>query len=184
GGNQGQLRRAQLLIAPGGRRPTPPAAAGGAGRREPRGGPPAGGEGGRAQPGRRRRERGPGQRRAPEPRAARDGGRRSPPADDDEQQLIVWAGDAEVGSEDTMLSVAVGIARQGGVCERLHDDTTFGAPRPVVDCSFATPGAPRKVLVGVAGGERSAMVLAQLDGEDLADTAAVLGPFLDAVAWT
>jgi len=105
-------------------------------------------------------------------------------ADDDEQQLIVWAGDAEVGSEDTMLSVAVGIARQGGVCERLHDDTTFGAPRPVVDCSFATPGAPRKVLVGVAGGERSAMVLAQLDGEDLADTAAVLGPFLDAVAWT
>ena len=103
--------------------------------------------------------------------------------DDENQQLIVTTFDSAGAAEERVLEAAVSIAGQGGVCQRLVDDTTFGDPYLVFDCPFTEPMVIRKVLVSVVDGEQSAMVLAQLDGATLDDTADVLTPFLEGFVW-
>lgn len=101
---------------------------------------------------------------------------------DETQQLIVSSFDSADTAAGLVDLAAVRTVDQGAVCVRLGDDTTFGDPRLVLDCAFAEQGV-RKVLVPLVDGDRSAMVLAQLDVDSLEESADVLAPFLDGIVW-
>lgn len=104
-------------------------------------------------------------------------------AGDETQQLIVRTSSSADAAEDAAVFAAVGFVDQGGVCRRLEGDTTYGVPHLVFDCPFTEPTAIRKVLVTVVEGDRAVLVLAQLHGETLEDTADVLAPFLAGIVW-
>ena len=104
-------------------------------------------------------------------------------AGDETQQIIVSRYDGAEAAENEAIFSATGISEQGGVCERLDDDTTYGEPRLVFDCAFTEPEVFRKVLVPVAGEDESAVVLVQLTVTSLDETASVVTPILESIEW-
>jgi len=104
---------------------------------------------------------------------------------DENQQVIISSFPKRGEAEDAAIFAATGVVQQGATCKRVEKDRTFGAAHVVIDCAFTEPEPFHKVFVIQLEkpGRRSALVLAQGDGETLADLAGLVNPVLDSWRW-
>lgn len=105
-------------------------------------------------------------------------------APDESEQLFVSTFDRPGDAENAAIFAATGAAQQGGTCKRVERDRTFGAPRLVVDCAFGGDEPFHKVFLVQVDGDRSALLLVQATGKDLADTAPLVTRLLDSWRWS
>lgn len=105
-------------------------------------------------------------------------------ADDRGTQLVGNSFGEADGAEEAAVWAAASLADGAGIyCERLEDDETFGDPRLLFDCPSDEPRPYHKVLVPVVDGDRSVLLLFQVDGVDLAETATTIRPLLESFTW-
>lgn len=103
---------------------------------------------------------------------------------DKHHQVMANTFDTAGGAEYAAIYAATGIYDSLHVaCRRLEHDTTFGSARLVFDCPFADPEPFHKILVPYVDGDRSVLVLVQVDGTELGDTAPLVTPFLESFSW-
>ncbi|MCW2845697.1 MAG: hypothetical protein JWN22_3613 [Nocardioides sp.] len=103
---------------------------------------------------------------------------------DEVDQLLVSAFPQPGGAEDQAIFTATGLADSGITCKRLEDSTAFGDARLVFDCPQDADGSTvRRLLLPVEHDGKSILVFLQTSGETLDDTAAVVRPIVESVAW-
>lgn len=100
-----------------------------------------------------------------------------------DEQVFVGRFDDRGAAEDAAVYAATTVAGQGGRCARDTGDTTYGAPRLVVDCAFGEPEQFHKVFVVLGNQRRGALLTVQTAATSRAGTRDVVAPILASWRW-